>query len=405
MKIKFYFSDIIMVLFFQISFITLPYLQSYNTIKYVIIAITAIYLFPKYKIFMGRDYRKINALVIIFITIIIITSFINRRDLVERDVFLAGIVYSAIVFEAFLLFQYFSYKGRMLRGINILYYLTLGYIIFTDLLIIIKPELFLQNYGYYFIGNKFAVSYLHFQLIALYWYKCRNNEKLLLRSKLFITAVFILTIFISLQISSSSGIAGSLILVLFIIFNKQLSNILTKPSMAIITLLAACSILLLFDTVLNSNFMQFIIEDVLGRDMTLTGRMPIYNNFNNLISGHFWTGYGHGSTYEVCMRIMGAPNTQNGLFEILMQYGVFGVVSIISLIYVSFKKIKITNEIFPIVAMVYVYMLLASIEITLSLRFLSMLSIIASMQKQTNITNGSNNKSCITSKKNVTSEE
>lgn len=124
--------------------------------------------------------------------------------------------------------------------------------------------------------------------------------------------------------------------------------------------------------------MRFIVVNVLGKDPTLTGRMIIYSNVADILPGHIFTGYGHGSTYEVCMEAIGAPNTQNGLMEILTQYGIFGVISFFVLTYMCFKNHKTSNinAAFPLVSMLYIYILLASIEVTLSQNFILVLGLV-----------------------------
>lgn len=379
MKVKIYIPDIFMILFFHISFISMPYIQSYNMLKYAIAAITAVFLLPKFKLLFRKKYRTVNTILLVFLTIILITSYINRNTISSRNVFLAAIIYCTIILEGFLLFQYYEYKNKTNHLIKIIFYLTLFYIIITDLLIFIKPGLLVQYEGYYFIGNKFTVAYTHIFLTILYWQlKISNNTKLSSENKLSLSLLICATIFISAYINSGSGIVASLFLIIFMCFNGNIKKMLSNPITPTVTVLVSCSFFFLFGSILGTSVMKFIIVNVLGKDPTLTGRMIIYSNITDILPGHIFTGYGHGSTFEVCMELLGAPNTQNGLLEILTQYGVFGVIAFLVLIYVCFKNNKIANlnNVFPHITMLYVYIFLASIEITLGQNFILILGLI-----------------------------
>lgn len=382
MKTKIYITDIITILIFHIAFITLAYFSAYNLMKYVIIVVIAIFLLPKYKLIFRKEYSKQNLALIIFILIVLVTSFINRGRLINRDVLLAGIIFSAIIFEAFLLFQYLEYKGRIQRTITIIFYLTLFYVILTDVLLLLKPGLFNIYKSNYLIGDKFFVAYAHLLLIALYWHKSINSQKKLrFSNKVIVCLMFILTFFISNNIESASGVVGCVFLFIFMIFNKKLSTICSRPLIVILFLVASCVLLLFFDTILKTPVMKFIIVDVLGKDITLTGRMWIYNSIFHILPNHFWTGYGHGSTFEICTKLLGAVNSQNGLLEILIQYGIPGVAAVLYLIYTAFKKVKLSNYTLPIVALIYTYMFLASVEITVNLQFFVFIGLAISCSK------------------------
>ncbi len=379
MKIKIYISDIVMVLFFHISFISMPYIQSYNLLKYAVAAITAVFLLPKFKLFFRKKYKAVNISLLVFLAVIIITSYINKNAISSRNVFLASIIYCIIILEGFLLFQYYEYKEKTNHLFKIIFYLLLFYVIITDMLIFLKPGLLIQHEGYYFIGNKFTVAYTHIFLTILYWLlKSNGNSKLSLENKLSLFLMFCLTIFISIYINSGSGIVASVFLILLMCFKENMKKLMSNPITPIASILVSCSFFFLFGSILGTSIMRFIVVNVLGKDPTLTGRMIIYSNVADILPGHIFTGYGHGSTFEVCMELIGAPNTQNGLMEILTQYGIFGVISFFVLIYMCFKNHKISNinAAFPLVAMLYIYILLASIEITLSQNFILVLGLV-----------------------------
>jgi hypothetical protein len=381
-KTKLYCSDVITIAFFHISFINMSYLQAYNLMKYAILAAVALYMLPRIKMAFTRAYRRIDIVLFCLLLTILLTSFFgNTGRFIERNVFLAAIVHSAVVLEAFLLFQYFDYKHILRRVIRNIYYLTLFYVIVTDISILALPVIF-ERYGVYLVGTKFWVSYLHIQLIALYWARSiRDDDILTNRNKIVIAILFALTCFIVRTVDCATGIVACVIILLLLLFGKTVWKLLLKPVAPIITLLVSCTALLSGDYILNIPLVQKIIETGLNRSLTITGRTRVYENIVSLFpDNRIWTGYGHGSSYEVSMMLIHSPNSQNGLVNILLQYGVFGAVLLFLLMYSVFKAGANSKNIavaLPFISLLYVYILLASVEITLELNSLVLLSLIS----------------------------
>lgn len=387
MKIKIYSSDIIIFLFFHIAFITIPYFEYYDFMKYVIIVSIALYLLYNYKTLFKKKYRRVNAILTLFVLVVLITGYINKDNLKERNVFYAAIVFSVIVLEAFYLFQCFEQKNIVDRAINITYRLTVFYVVLTDMLLILYPKLVLEQEGYYLIGNKFSVVYTHLLMLCLYWFVKGKTSK---NNRFILLILYALTLFVSFYIDSTTGVIGSILLFLFMVLYKKIGLFVMKPFIPVVILIVSCTFFFIF-SISDNGLMKFIVVDLLAKDSTMTGRTDIYLNVFSLLPGHLWSGYGYGSTYEVCMDILGAPNTQNGLLELLVQHGIMGVVLFFVLMFMVFKKnsyLKTRLYSRAIVAMIYIYIVLASVEITLGLEFfvlLAILTVCSEMDKQYNL--------------------
>ena len=388
MKYKIYYSDIIAFLFFHIGFLTFPYFEQYNLLKYSIIVIVFVYLFCNYKIIFEKKYRVFDVVLLMFLLVVLITGYINRNELKERDVFLAAIVFVLIVMDAFFLFQCFEHKRVLGRTIIIVYHLTALYVVLTDIILVVNQDLVVEKEGYYLIGNKFSVVFAHYLMICLYWYVKCNKKKILIINKSILALMYVLTFSVALFVECATGVVGCVLLFTLMMFRKRITLVCVKPIVPIIVLCIACSVLLVSDVMTNNYFVRFIVEDVLQRDISLTGRMGIYTSMYELFPGHYWSGYGYGSTYEVCMKLLGAPNTQNGLMEIVVQFGLVGAGLFLVLIFFAFRQNSYQNNrrySMPIISLLYVYIILASVEITLELQFLVLLAIMvasAEMEKK-----------------------
>ncbi|MBU3111065.1 O-antigen ligase family protein [Clostridium lacusfryxellense] len=294
-----------------------------------------------------------------------------------RNTFFSGIVYVVIIAEIFFVFEYMSIKGHMELIIKTFYKLTLFYIILTDIIMITMPNLYMQYGGYYLTGNKFNVSYLHLQLIVLFVQKCKIEKKFKLYEKSIFVVLSILTFRITIFVNCSTGMIGLILLLLLLIFSKKM---LCKANTILFVLIVSSSFLFLYSDVLSNQYVQYFIENVLHKSITLTGRMNIYTSLFSMLKNQFLFGYGFGSSYEVCTRLISAVNTQNGLLECILEQGIISTCLLLILIYLVFKqseKYSIRSTFcFPAVVMIYVYSLLSSVEVTLNTSYLIWIAMI-----------------------------
>ena len=125
---------------------------------------------------------------------------------------------------------------------------------------------------------------------------------------------------------------------------------------------------------------QDFIVNTLGRSLTLTGRTRIYNKLPELLYKRLWTGYGFGSSYEICMQYGSFPNTQNGIAEWVLQVGLPATVILVVLIYVvihMLHKSEMSGKAgIPGIFVLYVLAFLASVEVTINLAYFFWLAVL-----------------------------
>ena len=103
--------------------------------------------------------------------------------------------------------------------------------------------------------------------------------------------------------------------------------------------------------------------------MDLHGRLQIYDNVLPIINEHFWLGYGANNYYEILYLLIKAPNTQNGILNIMFQFGLLGTVIFIILMYIFAKKGEKIMENKGVFILITVLTIFSSIEITLNMYF------------------------------------
>lgn len=377
MKVELKQSSVIAILIYHVIFINLKYINGYGALKYMLLSIVSIFLFLKIKMFMKKKYFKTNLILISFCLSIVVSAIFNK-DVYENRSFLTGIFNALAIMNIFLFFEYLDCIKKVKSGINIFYRLTLFYTIITDIFIFFIPKMFL-NSNNYFLGNKFDVSYIHILLLILFFqkstFKIRENNRI----KLKVCLIVILTICVSIKVECSTGLIGALIVIILMILSniKVIRTLLVSAKIMLLSLVISDTILLIGTSILSNKYINYFIINILNKDITLTGRMRIYEGLSSVIKENLILGYGYGNSYFVLMNKIGnAPNAQNGILESVINYGAVGTVLMVLLMYFSMKGINNKTEFYPIVILIYMYIFLSSVEITLGITILPLFSIL-----------------------------
>lgn len=187
----------------------------------------------------------------------------------------------------------------------------------------------------YFLGvtNQFAATLIPAVIISVMYSMARFN-KIVLSTKLLIAAVF----FSFAYFWSATSIVGiSLIIIYLLLVHKGwLKSLINYKTVAL-------SILFLFFTVVyfnNLHVFAFVIEDVLGKDLTLSTRTVIWDEAKIMISESPLFGYGtiEGNRY-IYFNEWNQKDAHNMVLHILLQSGFFGLSVIILLVLLMFKRV------------------------------------------------------------------
>ncbi|WP_289128223.1 O-antigen ligase family protein [uncultured Clostridium sp.] len=381
MEIKFSKTSIYLMielfLLYHIVFVKFPHISSYATIQRLAIIFLFLMVFPYSIRCLKKMNLSIKLLVLLYMIMILISAIINRNELIITNTLIGGIMYAITFFELFIVFSTVVEKRSIGFIVRVFLYLTVFYIVITDLAILINFNMF--SNGQYFIGNKFDVAYKHLELIVLVLMnqkinvEKRRNKR---RNNNIIIILIVTGMIISYLINTMTGVISIVILVVILLFFKD--KLLYNSMFFVLILVGSCLVILCADTILTWNPIQNFIVNILNRDLTLTGRMTIYASIPNLIQGHLLFGYGYNTAYEVWTSYnQFMPNAQNGLINCIFEQGLIATIIIIILIKTIISKShksKILQKIYkPIIALLYVYAILATIEITIDVVFMGWL--------------------------------
>ena len=343
-------------------------------------------LYNKTKLYYLSQFRTINLLIILYCLYNAINSVFSVDKNIDDIKTIAlstdinytpastfvGFAFALKILSLFFIIEYAVLNKSLRILIKIFLYLTIILLTTNDMLIFLKG--INVNGGDYLLGNKFQVAYMHYFLLLFYTLKGIHFKSLNI-NKCYLTILY--TALFSFYIKCTTAVLGSIILLLFYYNRKRIHKYFYNPKFIICVILLTASFFWIFTDVLNNNFVNYILVDILGKDPTLTGRVGIYALLDDTFLLDTIWGVGLENSHSFMAHLFGAANTQNGLFEVWVEQGLIGTILFLSLIYTITKSVETNiyrNYSFPTLSLMYVFILLGTVEITFGYRFCILLA-------------------------------
>ena len=386
MKIKI--STIHAVLVYLLVFFTTTYI-SYNPIRYFLLVAVAMMILSNIRVLFRKTYRELNVSIAFFCLATLVVSYINRNGYTDRNPFLAAVVFAATLIEFVITVEIFCQREEMQNLIRVFYRMTLLVVMVTDFLILFT-NIHLQYGGDVFlVGTKFSVVYMHFYLIS-FFFADKNIELRTIResslNNILLGALLIVTMTVSIKLGTATGIVGTVALLLFLwLSERNIGSFLNSKSF-FVALIASLLFAVFVEIILSNSMVTYIITQLLGKDVTLTFRTVIYSMFPNIMKERWFWGFGYGTGYEVLMRY-GIVDAQNGIFDWIQQIGVFGTMLLAIWLCIAMKQPRNLcdinhSDVRSLTALAYVFVLLATVEITFSSKFLAIIVLLYGIKMQ-----------------------
>ena len=279
--------------------------------------------------------------------------------------------------ELFLLMVWVAETGRGEFTIRFLFWYVLILAVATDFLLLTRLIVFRSgNFETYLVGTKFTVAYLHMDLLALWFVKNKGVFHFWQRSKMLTIIVAGIIITISAYVDCMTGLLGCFVLMwLFASLNTPVQKKLLKlnsPWLLLLILTASVIFPFMVQSIVSIPAVEVFLVDVLGRNGTLTGRLNIYEVYIRQMEDHWLWGYGLGNSNAAAQVIFGYANAQNAILNWVLQSGVLVTGALVSLIIIVFRQLSKVEEpmpIMPLVALIYVYIIMGAVETTFSMAF------------------------------------
>lgn len=281
------------------------------------------------------------------------------------------------LFALMILLAEASWKWRV---VQFLYGYLLVLVILTDILILTGGVRFISGiYEYYLVGTKFSVIYIHMNLIAfglIKRMKDRNTAKI---PRWLICGAAAILVCVSVRVDCMTGVLGAAMLVVLYWRQNEArpekARVLTSQGIFLMCLLGCFVFPFVVEDITKYSFVKYLVQNVLGRNMDLTGRLNIYQDFVDKMWGHWLLGFGYGSANAVSAKLFGYANTQNALLNLILQCGILGTSLLVTLLTVVVREknrceIERVTCIRPLLVLIYVYIFIGTVETTFNMSFI-----------------------------------
>ena len=386
MKIKI--STVHAVLVYLLVFFTTTYI-SYNPIRYFLLVAVAMMILSNIRILFRNTYRELNVSIVFFCLATLVVSYINRNGYTDRNPFLAAVVFVATLIEFVITVEIFCQREEMQNLIRVFYRMTLLVVMLTDFLILFTNMHLRYGGDVFLVGTKFSVVYMHFYLVS-FFFADKNIELRIIRASslnnILLGVLLIITMTVSIKLGTATGIVGTVALLLFLWLSERSMGAFLSSKSFFASLIASLLFAVFVEIILSNSMVTYIITQLLGKDVTLTFRTVIYSMFPNIMKERWFWGFGYGTGYEVLMRY-GIVDAQNGIFDWIQQIGVFGTMLLAIWLCIAMKQPKNLcdinhSDVRSLTALAYVFVLLATVEITFSSKFLAIIVLLYGIKMQ-----------------------
>ena len=374
-----------LVYFFIVN--RIAYITSSNIISFVMGIFVILYILFRRNPKLVSSYFSLNCFVLLLFIQVIFSSLINSFNL---D---GALLHFIRILSVFLFFEYtsiVSMKKNAVIGLLVasvtIEFIVLYYILFRPL------EAWQHNMDYY-NGTKFSVSYNIINGLLFSSYLI--DDKKWIYKALIIVPQALLGIYICQRVFCTTGVIMCICLISWLLikdllFKKGISRFWRKGSIAAGSMVLASIVALTVEFIISSKLVQIIVVDILGKNLTLTGRTIIYSRVGEYFQGHMLFGHGYNSVYTLfkdTMLVNGhyCYDAQNSLLEYALYFGILGVSVLLMIIYAAFSKMNANSfklekkeEIF--IFGFYLYAFIGIFEIIINPTFFMLLALIASRQ-------------------------
>lgn len=336
---------------------------------------------------LKRKYFWILVLIVVFCFLMGCTMLVERRIVLESHTKSITLRLVLFLVELFLFVIFAAQTGRAEMTLSFLYWYLLALVVITDAALLTRAVTFYSGgFETYLVGSKFSVMYLHFDLAAIWMMR---NQKLIrdnLRTKMTAGCMMVFFSVISLRVDCKTALLGCvLMLVLIVVMDSCKKNrlkLFMSPTVLFVAIMISAIFPFILKEFLKTPIVTYVVKDVMKRDLTLTGRTEIYAKYLDVMENYWMWGYGFGTGGEVSAKMFGKyANTQNGLLQWILQVGLIGTVPLCLLLTSVFWQLsKAASEkqryLMPLVALIYVYIILGVIETTYSMGFIVLFALI-----------------------------
>lgn len=323
--------------------------------------------------------------VFVFCVLLGISMLANRGSALGMPLY-NTVRFCLYLVELFALMIVLAETGRGQAALKFLFGYTLLIVLVNDTLMFSKVITFgTVRHENYIVGTKFSVSYLHMDLLTLWLMIYSQKRRGSKGGKWGVLLAAVFLVLVTLRTDCMTGLLGCILLAVMFSWlrARKGSRLIKLASPGVLSLAIAVSVLFIFvaDAIVNIPGIKFVVEEVLNRNTSITGRTNIYHMFVESVRGQWLQGYGYGNDNATAMALFGYANVQNGLMQWVFQIGIPATFGMLALFVQVFRSLKRSSKykqmrVMPLVILIYIYIVLATIETTFNMAFIMWFALI-----------------------------
>ena len=251
-----------------------------------------------------------------------------------------GLQYALCIYEIYTMFQYCDQK-KTAKGLTEALCKICGlYCLLSAVTVFIYGKSY-QYSNSYFIGSKYMVCYIMMLYVGL---KYNLNEQIYKTNKreyYKFVGIFLIFEIVAWYANCMTGFASLFLIFIMLHLPEKAKKFFSNPIVIIGFLILSMLMIFIIPELLKLKLVQFVVQDIMGKDLTLTDRLRYYERAVDVYKqGGIWLGYGYESNV---MRdnIAFGTNIQNGLAHIMLSFGLIGGLALIIMI---FRSVHISNQ-------------------------------------------------------------
>lgn len=316
--------------------------------------------------------RKISVAQII--VIIFFGSFVITTALADGNIFSA---IRTVAFNA-LTVVYLDYciRKNCNKYIKLLLQLFIVYATINFILLLIFPNGFGQYVPGYSMTEDSRLNFLGRDNTFIYFFITAIIVAFIHGSKKELYYILALSFITMVYVFSATGIIGCILIVIYALFlqGKSIDKLFNFK------ILSVAYVIIYYLIVIEriQEKFSYIIVDILGKDITFTGRTSLWDSAMSYISQKPWTGY--GVTEKFLTTASGiAYSPHNLILQILLAGGILSLGIFIVMYWIcgrklNYKKYHLSNT---IAVAIFIYLITSLTESTLNTPYLYVLLIFA----------------------------
>lgn len=353
-KIKESTLDIILLCLTIIRFSFIPN-RIFTLAKYMIITYLLIKHYGKIR------YNKI--LYFCFFAYSFVLAYSTSINMKSFTWSLSALMYGLQLMVIFLILSSLCYKIEVYAIVKIIFVYTFIMILINDLSMLIIPYNFLDSEEIYLIGNKFSVSYCHSLFIGLCYILQHDRKR-----KWFVPASILYSGIIVSIIHCTTGILIISVMTVLFFVPKWVRRIIERPTVVLIAIAVENLLIWGSASIFKHPVLQSIMTNVFHKSPDMTGRTRLYSVVLPLVEQKPLLGYGYNT--DIFRDMFGYGNAQNGLFHIIIQAGMIGVILFFAVVFLALSRIKNKELGHGMYAYIYGMIVGSAVEINLSTLFM-----------------------------------